>query len=154
MTDLTNFNNLEQSMLMISNEHLQTISIYLLCTSNQDEEFNIQAIFGKNLKYDFKPIDRFQSEERSEIVLYRLDFDITLFENIQQNNKYHLKMSFPTRNNLVNCEDSKVRTIDSDQRAQFLFDVQFHRQIPLISKRKFFSWCQQEFPLGSFRSNG
>ena len=139
MTELTISTSLEKSMLLISNEHLQSISIYLLCTSNQDEEFNIQAIFGKNFKSDFQPIDRFQSEERSEIVLYRLDYDITLSENIQQNNKYHLKMSFPTRNIPVNCEDSKVRTIDPNQRAQFLFDVHFHRQIPLISKRKFFS---------------
>lgn len=138
MTELTNSNSLEQSMLVISNEHFQTISIYLLCTANEDEEFSIQAVFSKNFKCDFRPIDRIHLEEKSEIILYRLDHDVTLVENGQVNDKYHLKMLFTTRSLPMNCEDSKVRLINPNQRSQFLFDVQFHRQMPLISKRKVF----------------
>ena len=141
MTELTNFINLEQSnSISIIDGQFQTISIYLLCSSKQDEEFTIQAVFGKSLKYDFKPLDRFQSVSKSEIVLYRLDYDVSLLDNatnVHQANTYHLEMIFNTRNISGNYEDPKQRTIDVDQPSRFLFDVQFQSQIPLIPKRRF-----------------
>jgi hypothetical protein len=129
----------ESPSLLMINDHFQIIHIYLLWSSNNDDEFKIQAIFGKNLNYNFEPVDRFRSDHKLETIIYRLEYhmpiiddDRTTSNEINNNtiNKYHLRMSTK-----VNYDDLKPRTININQPYQFVFDVQFQNNFLPISKR-------------------
>jgi len=121
------------------NSNFKTISIYLLWRSNIDDDFKIQAIFGKNLKYDFEPIDRWFSEHRSQIIVYRLEYkmpinndeytNISNRNNITFINKYHLRMTTKTMNISTNYDDSKQRIMNVNEQYQFLFDVRFQNHM-------------------------
>lgn len=138
------------SLLMID-DHFQIIYIYLLWSSNIDEEYKIHAVFGKNVNYDFQPIDRFKSDHKLETIVYRLEYHMSIIDedlttsnenNNNTINKYHLRMSTKTKNIPINYDDIKQRTIDINEPNQFLFDVQFQNTILPISKRM----IRQSFP--------
>jgi hypothetical protein len=126
------------------NGDVQTISIYLLWRSNIDEEFKIQALFGKSLKYDLEPVERFRSEHKLEIIVYRLECKIPIesdeytklsYENNNSiMNKYQLRISTKTMNISAHYDDTKQRTINIDDPYQFLFDVHFQNNILPLSK--------------------
>jgi len=126
------------------NDDFQTISIYLLWRSNIDEEFKIQALFGKTLRFDFEPIERFRTEHKVEIVVYRLVYQIPMDNdeytkvcnenNNTTMNKYQLRMSAKTMNMAANYDDSQQRIININDKYQFLFDVHFQNNILSAAK--------------------
>jgi len=117
------------------NSNSQTISIYVLWRSNIDEDFKIQAIFGKNQKYDFEPIDKWFTDHRSQIIVYRLEYKMSINNDEstkisnQNNTKYQLRMATKTMNISTNYDDSKQRIMNVNESYQFLFDVHFQNHM-------------------------
>jgi hypothetical protein len=146
MSELINpINAGESPSLVMINDHFQIISIYLLWSSTKDDELKIQAIFGRNLNYDFQPIDRFRSENKIDNIIYRLEYhmpiideDLNTSNEINNNtiNKYHLRMSTKMKNTPIYYDDPKSRMININEPYQFLFDVQFPNNTSSISKRR------------------
>lgn len=145
MSEIINLTNedLRTSFTSLTDE-LQSISIYLLWRSNIDEEFKIQALFGKTLKYDLEPVEKFRTELKSEIIVYRLQYQMLINDNeytknSNENNnstmnKYQLRISAKAMNISAHYDDSKQRIIDINSPYQFLFDVHFQNNILPLSK--------------------
>jgi hypothetical protein len=137
---INNFDGNESISILSINNHFQTIYIYLLWSSNIDEEFKIQALFGESSMYELTPIDRFRTENKSETIVYRLEYKI-LINNEEYGNlmtKYQLRMSTKT-----NYDDIKQRTINLNIPYQFLFDVHFQNHLLSSSKGLFFQTKQK-----------
>jgi hypothetical protein len=140
MLGLVNTVDENSSISLISiNGQFQKITIYLLCSSNIDDDFKIQALFGKSEKLDLEPIERLQTDHRSQTVVYRLERHVPINDDQYTNtsnennnssmNKYQLTMSTKTRNTSTHYDDSKQRTIHMNSPYQFLFDVHFHNHL-------------------------
>ena len=132
---INNFDeNLSLSIIPINND-FHTIYLYLLWNSNIDEEFKIQALFGKSSTYELTPIDRFRTENKSETIVYQLEYKISNNNEEYGNlmHKYQLRMSTKT-----NYDDTKQRTINLNIPYQFLFDVHFPNHLLSSSKGLFF----------------
>ena len=121
MSALVNNSDEYQSLSIIPiNNNFHTIYIYLLWNSNLDDEFKIQALFGKASIYELLPIERFSIDQRSGTIVYRLEYKIE-YGN-QTSEKYQLKMS-------TNFDDIKQRFVNLNLPYQFLFDVHFQRHL-------------------------
>jgi len=118
-------NDERTSSLLVVENRFETISIYLIWNSNVDEEWKIQASFGKNLDENFCRIDQFQIDQKTVANLYQLDYKLLLSEQSDNVTKtYQLKFLRQTSNNNYKIyDDVKQRTINTRQSHEFLCDT-------------------------------
>lgn len=131
--------DLTSSMSLVDEQFLTT-NIYLLWTSNPEDEYKIQAVFGSAVHHDFEFVDEFQLKSREKTVVFRLKHQKPMSSLSHQGKGsrgeefFSMRISTKAMGIVANYNDSTPRIADFNVPHQFLFDIKF--QIPLLLSAK------------------